>query len=140
MNTIRRNGILLAIDLILIAGLAACSQNFAGAKVEFSEEKMTAIIENMLTGYNDGDYTAFSHEMSTAMKFVISENLFKEFVNESKTTLGKFQSITNIQEGDSDNTSSHWVVIAQFENSTEKFNITFDKGSGQIEGMDFGTK
>lgn len=139
MNIIRRSKLLLAAALVLLIGLAACGTTPAvETVVPLTEQQVTSIVENMLTGYNTGDYTAFSRDMTTAMKTVISEEVFQEFVNESLATLGQFQSITSIEQSESGDTSTDWVVTAQFEKNTLEFKVTFDKATGQIEGMDFG--
>ncbi len=162
-NSKNRLNILGAIvALILLVGLAACvanptasgsvshtEQRHAGASdgdrfsatsgyVSITEHQVKSIVENMLSGYNNGDYTAFSRDLSAALKLVASEKQFQAFRSESEATLGKFQSITSIQQRDSDRTSSHWVVDAKFENSAKEISVAFDRATGQIEGLLFG--
>ncbi len=137
MNTIR-NIIFVALASILVAALAACVPNPAENRVEYTGEKVTGIIETMLNGYNVGDYEAFSQYMSPEMKLFVTEKLFNDFIGESSATLGKFQSVSSIEEGSSDSLSSHWQVTAQFEHGTQAFEIVFEKGSGRIAGLDFG--
>lgn len=147
MNTIKRSVLLLAAALVILFGLAACGTTPAVVTVPavetivpLTEQQVSTIVENMLSGYNNGDYAAFSRDLSPALKLVITEERFQTFVNESKATLGQFQSLTSVVQGDTGNTSSDWVVTAQFEKSTLEFKVTFDKATGQIEGMDFGPK
>jgi hypothetical protein len=135
-----RFGLLAAASLILLAGLAACGANPAtGVDTgPLTEDQVTGIVENMLAGYNAGDYATFSRDLSEAMRLVVSEELFQEFITESQATLGQFQSIASIEQVESDETHSTWRVTAQFANGAQEFNITFDHATGQIEGMDFG--
>ena len=150
----KRNSLLLTAVFVLIVSFAACvtSPNpTVEAPVEplpaqpgspvvplLTDQQVTTVVENMLTGYNNGDYAAFTRDLSSQYKLVINEAAFQNFVAQSKATLGQFKSLTSIQQDASDSTGSTWVITAEFENQTVQFMLIFDPATGQIVGMDFG--
>lgn len=140
MKKVQRYGILLAASLILLLSLAACggvARTGAGT-ITLDQQRVTSIVENMLNGYNTGDYETFSRDLAPQMKLVISEEMFNNFLTQSEQTLGLFKSIASVEQVDTGSGSTSWRVTAEFANTTQQFTITFNNSSGKIEGMDFG--
>lgn len=158
MHTMKRNILLLAAALVLIVGVAACGANPTANTesnstgntnppanatpttnvVLITEQQASSIVENLLKGYNTGDYATFTRDLTPEMKSVITEDLFQQFVTASQATLGQFKSIKSIEQGTSNDTSTSWAITIEFEKSTEQFTFTFNKATGQIESMNFG--
>jgi hypothetical protein len=121
-------------------GIVACgTANPAPADaVQLNEHQVIAIVEDMMNGYNQVDYSAFSKNLTAAMKLVVSEGLFKDFCAGSVDTLGQFQSVSNIAQIESNSHSTTWSITAQFEKASLPFNMTIRNSDGKVEGMDLG--
>ncbi len=140
MRLAHRTTTLLLTGLVLVTFLAACGAASAtpGEAVQLNEEQVTGIVNNMLKGYNAADYAAFSRDFGTPMKLLIDEGLFKEFCTESAGSIGQYQSISSLKQVETNAHSTTWSVTAQFELTSQAFNITLLNDTGKIEGMDFG--
>jgi hypothetical protein len=52
--------------------------------------QVTTMVDEMMAGYNKFDYTAFSKNLTGAMKLVIDEGIVKKFCADSADTPGQF--------------------------------------------------
>lgn len=139
MHTIHEKVTLYSIALVLLIGLTACGSNATPSEaVQLTDKQVRRIVNDMLDGYNEVDYGAFSKDLTPTMKLEMDEKLFKDFYDKSVDTLGWFQSVTSAKQVNSDNSSTTWLITAKFQHSTEFFHVIFDNASGQIEDMDFG--
>jgi hypothetical protein len=138
MKLIKQYGLIIGAALILLFNLAACGPTTVNgtASVTLDEQHVTTILQNMLNGYNSGDYEAFSKDLSPEMKAVISKDLFDSFHTQSQATLGQFKSISSIKQTESADGNITWTVSAVFEKTTQQFTVTFNQATGQITGMD----
>lgn len=127
------------LTLLLLIGLTACSSSSSPTSAaNLDDQQVKNIVQNMLIGYNHADYAVFSRDLSPAVKLVATKEAFQLFCQDSVPSLGKYKSITGLQQLESSSTSTIWQVTAEFDHSTQLFNVTVDNKSGQIEGMDFG--
>lgn len=125
--------------LLIVAVLASACGGSAPqdeATSILTQEEATEIAENAMQGLADGDYAAWSHDWSYAMKNAIREDAFLDFREQVTAQYGRFVSIQSVeiqpgaQEG-----YVRWVATCDFEKAQIKMNFSFLSDGVEIEGV-----
>lgn len=127
--------------LVLPALIAGCGSSPADADTEptsavVSEQEASAMAEDLLAGFNAGDYAAFSRDWSPALKDGITEPGFAAFRDELMSTNGAFVSISDVTVSEAD-TPGHvkYVFATEFDEGPVTLTITLKHDRDQIEGV-----
>ena len=127
--------------LVLSALIAGCGSSPAGADAEpasavVSEQEASAMAEELLAGFNAGDYAAFSRDWSPALKDGITEPGFAAFRDELMSTNGAFVSISDVTVSEAD-TPGHvkYVFATEFDKGPVTLTITLKQDRDLIEGV-----
>ncbi len=139
MHTTFQKVISLFLALVFIFSIGACSSS-PTTQVAMTKEQVTQILTDMLNAYNKADYETFSQKLTPALKLVVTKEAFQIFCSDNTQTIGQFKAVEDVAQAETGQTSTTWSVTADFEHTREKFDVTFDKSTGMIEGMDFGPK
>jgi hypothetical protein len=132
---------LAVLTALLAFVIAACSWNggeATEASATPSELQARSIAENMLHAYNSGDYAALTRDWSSAMKFAVSDDTFRDFRDEALPVTGEFVRLISVTptRGDGDADVSY-DIEAEFEKrDTVLFTMTLSS-DGTVEGLDF---
>jgi hypothetical protein len=127
--------------VIVIAGCVAMNRQApgasqAGADPALTLEQATAIAENALAGFKDGNYTVWSRDWTDAMKGGIKEKDFLSFREQVIANFGEYQSIASIEKTQGQNKGYiRWSVIANFEKGQIRFDFAFKEDGKLIEGV-----
>ncbi len=130
---------LITLALVFVFSIVGCSSTPA-TEVILTKSQVKQILKEMLNAYNKADYETFSQKLTPALKLVVTKEAFQKFCSANSQTIGQFKAIEDVTQTESGKTSTTWSVTANFEHIHETFNVTFDKSTGLIEGIDFGPK
>ena len=128
--------------LLIIAVLTAACGSPANrapqgeAVSTLTQEEATAIVENAMQGYKDGDYTAWSRDWSDTMKGAIPEADFLTFREQLSGQVGQLFSVgpveilPGVDEG-----FVRWSTLCTFEKGQVRFSFGFTNDGKLIEGV-----
>jgi Protein of unknown function (DUF3887) len=138
-TTIRSVLVLAALALsTLIAGCGSSTAEYDAepTSVAVNEQEASAMAEDLLAGFNAGEYAAFSRDWSPALKDGITEPGFVAFRDELMSTNGTFVSISDVTLTEAD-TPGHvkYVFATEFDNGPVTLTITLKRDQEQIEGV-----
>jgi hypothetical protein len=138
-KTIRSVLVLAALALSTL--IVGCGNSPADSDAEptsaaVNEQEASAMAEDLLAGFNAGDYAAFSRDWSPALKGGITEPGFVEFRDELMSTNGTFISISDVTLSQAD-TPGHvkYVFATEFDKAPVTLTITLRRDRNQIEGI-----
>ncbi len=133
-----------AAAVVLLLALAGCGPALGGAAQDgplspsLSEEQVTAMAENALLAYNQGDYAAWSRDWSNTMKGAITADDFAAFRDLNLPATGQYQSIVDVEATPAQTRGFvRWVVTAEFENTPVEISFVIPETGDQIEGINF---
>jgi Protein of unknown function (DUF3887) len=138
-TTIRSVLVLAALALsTLIAGCGSrpADSDPQPTSAAVNRQEASAMAEDLLAGFNAGDYAAFSRDWSPALKDGITEPGFAAFRDELMGTNGAFESISNVTLTEAD-TPGHvkYVFATEFDKGPVTVTITLQRDRDQIEGI-----
>jgi hypothetical protein len=133
--------VLVLAAVALTALIAGCGSSPADSDAEpasaaVNEQEASAMAEDLLAGFNAGDYAVFSRDWSPALKAGITEPGFAAFRDELMDTNGAFESISNVTLTEAD-TPGHvkYVFATEFDEGPVTVTITLQRDRDQIEGI-----
>jgi hypothetical protein len=133
----RRVAVLTALLAFVVAACSGNGGEATQAAATPSEQQARSVAENMLRAYNSGDYAALTRDWSSAMKFAVSDDRFRDFRDEALPVTGQFVRLISITptRGDGDADVSY-DVAAEFESrEAVLFTVTLSS-DGKVEGVD----
>jgi hypothetical protein len=138
-TTIR--SVLVLAALVLPALIVGCQSSPADSDAQptsaaVNEQEASAMAEDLLAGFNAGDYAAFSRDWSSTLKDGITEPGFVAFRDELMSANGTFVSISDVTLTEAD-TPGHvkYVFATEFDNGPVTLTITLKRDQEQIEGV-----
>jgi hypothetical protein len=141
MKALFRIGTTLIAIVLLLITVVACGQTPGSAATQpatskLTREQATAIAENALEAYNNGNYAAWSRDWSDTMKNGIKEPDFRLFRDELLRSKGKYVSIAGLELTKAKTAGFvRWVVTGNFEQGQVRFNFVFKQDGDKIEGV-----
>jgi hypothetical protein len=128
------------LSLIALLILTACGSTSRSTPPtsQLTETEATAIAENALRAINSGDFAAYSHDWSAAMKAGISENAFQSWRQQVLGSAGSFQHIEKAElvAGRTPGIV-RWRFTCDFEKARIQYDLSFKQEGEQIEGVFF---
>ena len=118
--------------LLLTAGLNACGntpKELTGAEKDAVLAWSEPLSDNLLNGFQSGDYAAFSANMSDKMKQALTEDNFKSTRASLATALGQYQGRTVKGVLEQQGVGITVVYTGQFEKDPEAtITVSFESG------------
>ena len=125
--------------LLVVAVLASACGSSApqGEAVSaLTKEEATAVIENAMLGFKDGDYAVWSQDWSETMKGGVNESAFLAFREQVTSQVGQFVSIESVEiQPGMEKGFVRWVALCNFEKGQVKVTFGFLNDGRQIEGV-----
>jgi hypothetical protein len=131
----------LFISLFVLFLTTACNSPTSGkpqgeAVSALTQDEATAIVNNAMEGYIEGDYTAWSRDWSTAMKSAIPEANFLAFREQLTGQVGRLVSIGPVEISSGVNEGFvRWSTLCNFEKGQVRFSFGFANDGKMIEGV-----
>ena len=119
------------------SGTSAAAPASAPADPVVDAAAATTMATRALTGFNEGDYAAWSADWSDTMKAAIDEPAFLAAREQLMATLGKYVSLSDPQLGSYVPGTYRWTFAVAFEQQPATFWISFKGDSPRIEGVRF---
>ena len=125
--------------LLVVAVLAsACGSSVPQGEAvsALTKEEATAVIENAMQGFKDGDYAVWSRDWSDAMKGGVNESAFLASREQVTSQVGQFVSIESLEiQPGMKKGYVRWVAVCNFEKGQVKVIFGFLNEGKQVEGV-----
>jgi hypothetical protein len=134
-------GVLIFAVLVMPALFTGCEADSVDSTAKplstaVTRTEATAMAENLLAGFDAGDYAAFTRDWSTTLRKGIKETDFLVFRDELMRTSGTFASISDVSLSEAD-TPGHikYVFATEFDKGPVTLTITLRRNGEKVEGI-----
>jgi hypothetical protein len=126
---------LLILTIVAALLLTSCQPAEPAA---LSNDQVIQVVENLLTGINQGDYVRFSQDFSNEMKTGFTRDMFTSLVDLLKNASGNYVSCTGAAPELSNNQGyAVYRLICTFEKESVVVTLTFKTDGDKVEGLFF---
>jgi hypothetical protein len=125
---------LLSLALVAASFLTGCGPAKPAA---LTNDQVVAVMDNVLTSMNAGDYAGFSRDFSPTMMAAISEAQFTSLKALLQNTSGKYISCAKAPELSNSQSYAVYRLSCDFELEPVIVTVTIKTGGTQVEGLYF---
>jgi hypothetical protein len=103
-----------------------------------SNDQVIKVVDNLLTGINQGDYASFARDFSDEMKTGFTEQMFTSLVDLLRNASGNYVSCAGATPELSNNQGyAIYRLICTFEKENVVVTVTFKTEGDKVEGLFF---
>lgn len=101
-----------------------------------TEQEARSLVEHALSGFDAGDYAAWSRDWSPAMKAAIGAETFLAFRSQLTDAVGRYQGLESLElvKG-STRGFVRWNAVAVFERGRVRFGFGFAERAALVQGV-----